>query len=268
MEPTMICGDFEELSGAYVLDALTPEERQEAEAHLAECPRCTRLAKELRAVVALLPLVIPQVDPPASLKERLLSAIRQESLDITSQPTQRVRSVQGGQNVRRKRQQSLVTRLLAVAAVLLFLLLGGVTGWDFSLQQQLASDYAYQQQLINTIAHIRATTYMIHGLASDQGATGELLYYRQQNITVLIMHGLPQTQGAHVYQGWLLRGKQPTSIGLLNVNNGSASLAFPGNITGYDVAAVSLEPGPTASKNAPKGQVVALGMLEHPAPGT
>src|SRR5712691_7143322 len=172
MEPTMICGDFEELSGVRASSTYAPEERQEAEAHLAECPRCTRLAKELRAVVALLPLVIPQVDPPASLKERLLSAIRQESLDITSQPTQRVRSVQGGQNVRRKRQQSLVTRLLAVAAVLLFLLLGGVTGWNFSLQHQLASAYAYQQQLINTNAHIpRATTYMIHGLASDQGQT-------------------------------------------------------------------------------------------------
>ncbi len=39
----MICQDIEELSGAYVLDAVTPQERQEVEEHLVSCPDCTHL---------------------------------------------------------------------------------------------------------------------------------------------------------------------------------------------------------------------------------
>ena len=103
-------------------------------------------------------------------------------------------------------------------------------------------------------------------MVKGKGATGKLVYLPELNITVLIVHGLPQLQGVHVYQGWLvhLTGTNFTdisSIGLLNVRNGSASLSFSGNITGYDAAVISMEPGPSATPRAWKGQVVALGSL-------
>src|SRR5437899_8651145 len=126
----MTCQEFEELSGAYVLDAVTPDERREAEAHLTGCARCTRLLRELQSVVAFLPLSVPQINPADSLKERILSAIRQESLDISTLSTQRVQSIQTTQR-RSARRQIWTIRLLAVAAVLLFVLLGGMTGWNF-----------------------------------------------------------------------------------------------------------------------------------------
>ena len=84
----MTCGEFEELSGAYALDAVTPAERLAAEAHLATCARCTRLFQETRGVVSLLPLSVPQIPPPPSLQGRILSVIRDESNSITGQPTQ------------------------------------------------------------------------------------------------------------------------------------------------------------------------------------
>jgi anti-sigma-K factor RskA len=77
------------------------------------------------------------------------------------------------------------------------------------------------------------------------------------------MHNLPRLQGTQVYQGWLLRGKQPTSIGLLNVQDGTASVTFQGNAQGYDATAVSVEPGPTATQGAPKGQIVAVGVIHR-----
>ena len=84
----MTCEEFEELSGAYALDAVTPAERLAAEAQLATCARCTRLFQETRGVVSLLPLSVPQIPPPPSLQGRILSAIRDESNSITGQPTQ------------------------------------------------------------------------------------------------------------------------------------------------------------------------------------
>ena len=71
----MTCNEFEELSGAYALDAVTPAEREAAQAHLAWCAACTRCLQELRAVVDLLPYSAPQVNPPESLKKRGFDAI-------------------------------------------------------------------------------------------------------------------------------------------------------------------------------------------------
>jgi Domain of unknown function (DUF3303)/Putative zinc-finger len=75
----MTCEELEELSGAYALDAVTPAEREAAQAHLALCAACTRRLQELRAVVDLLPYSAPQVNPPESLKKRVFDAIHKEN---------------------------------------------------------------------------------------------------------------------------------------------------------------------------------------------
>jgi anti-sigma-K factor RskA len=254
----MTCEQFEELSGAYVLDAVTPDERQEAEAHLAQCMKCTRLVQELRSAVAFLPLSIPQVNPPPSLESRVISAI-QEDIGLTAMPTQRSRIVQ---LPRRARRQRWLPRVLVAAAVLMFCLLGGMGALNLSLSHQVT---ALQQQLVQARTST-AKTYKVQGQTSAPGASGTLVYFPSQNVTVLVMHGLPQLTGNQVYQGWLIQTKNSipvmvTSIGLLNNQNGTASLAFPGNVIGYEITAVSIEHGPRASIT-PSKQVIAEGSLQ------
>lgn len=243
----MTCEEFEELSGAYALGAVTPEEREAARVHIAGCAKCTRLAQELRAVVDVLPLSVTQVDPPESLKERLLAEIRKES----STPA---RPVQTGQRPRQRRRR--LIPLLAAAAILGLMLFGGMTAWNISLLHQASS---LEQQA----ASLRQQLAVAYGLQGS-GATGKVIYFPQQNITVLEMEGLPRLEGTQVYQGWLIHDNQPLSIGLLSVQNGIASVTFPGNIAGYQTAAVSREPGPHPSKNKPAGPIVATGELKHP----
>src|SRR5947209_5731682 len=235
----MTCEEFEELSGALALDAVTPAERQAAEAHLATCARCKHLLKELRSVVTLLPLSVPQVSPSPALKERILAAIRQENRLIR------------GQSPGLPKRQRWIQRVLVVAAVLMLCLLSGMTAWNISLNHQVT---ALQQQVAFLSAYQRNTTgYTVKGTSNDKGVIGQLMYYPAQNTTVLTVRGLPQLQVAHVYQGWLahLKGTSFTgiiSIGLLNVQNGSASLSFFGNVTGYDATMISIEPGPAATQ--------------------
>jgi len=245
----MTCEEFEELSGAYALDAVTPDEREAAQAHLAGCAACTRRLQELRAVVDLLPYSARQVNPPASLKDRLFEAIRMESTSTQPVPINR--------RARPRRRQSWSTQILAIAAIMMLLLFGGLTVWNIALQQQNSS----LEQQNTTLQHQVALAYGLHG----NGATGKLIYLPEQNITLLVIDGLPQLHGTQVYQGWLIHGKQPTSIGLLSMENGVASVIYPGTIAGYQVAAVSREPGPMASKNVPAGPVVAAGNLKGPA---
>ncbi len=254
----MTCQEFEEISGAYALDAVTSSERQKAEAHLATCARCRGLLQELRGAVTFLPLAVQQVEPPDSLWERLLPTLQQESKFPAALPIQ---------PRPRTRRKAWALQLLAAAAVLMLVLLVGMTAWNITLTRQVSS---LEQQLahvrIQRLGHIRVLTYQVEGTDPAQRITGTLLYFPEQHLTVLTIHGLPPLQEPHVYQGWLLHlhGKEVTtvtSIGLLNFVHGTASLSFTGDVTRYDAVAVSLEPGPMATLKAPKGKVVAFASL-------
>lgn len=259
----MTCQEFEELSAAYALGAVTPEEQQAARAHLATCAKCTRLAGQLRSVVDLLPLSVTQVTPPAALRDRVLAAVQQES---------RVVPIERGAAMRaRKRNLGWGTRLLATAAIVLLLLTGAMTAWNVSLQQHVTSLQQQNTQLGHQVADANvklqrevAQVYALQGNSHAQTAAGSLIYIPQKDITLLYLHGLPKLQGSHLYQGWLIRNSTTTSIGTLTVQNGLASLTFSGNLSGFDAAAVSLEPGPFPSKTMPAGPVIVTGGLQHP----
>ena len=262
----MTCQEFEELSAAYALGAVTPEEQQAARAHIATCAKCTRLARQLRSVVDVLPLSVTQVTPSAALRERVLAAVQQEG---------RVVPIERGSQIReRKRKLGWGTRLLATAALVLLLLTGAMTAWNVSLQQHATSLQQQNTQLDKQVAALQNTknalqrevaqVYTMQGTGPAQAATGSLVYIPQKDITLLYVHGLPKLQGNHLYQGWLIRNNKPTSIGTLTIQNDIASLTFTGNLSGFDTAAVSLEPGPRASVSAPAGPVIVTGGLQHP----
>lgn len=248
----MTCTEIEELSGAYVLDALSPEESQAVEAHLGECPDCSQLIKELRSVVELLPLAVPQVDPSPALKERILAAVS-DSAGVPVRPAPITPSALPVSRPVRRRPawQNWGTQLIAAAAILFFLISGGLTAWNLSLQQQLHS-----------ISASAPVTYAIKSTTPSSSVSGQVTYLPQQHLTVITMRDLPQTQGTQVYQGWLLQGKQPVSIGLLNIRDGVATVDYSGDLRQFDAAAVSKEPGPSPSQGAPQGTIVAVGSLK------
>lgn len=236
----MTCEDCQKLLGAYALNAVTLEERGAAAEHLAQCPNCERQLQELQSAANLLPLAVPTVEPPPALKGRILSTIATHKQETAPLPLPRP--------IVPTHRRSRATTALALVAALLLLLLGGMTAWNITLQQQLAS--------------FSRPVAIIEGTATEPGISGQLTYFPEQHLTVMIIHNLPTLTGRQVYQGWLLQGKQPISIGLLNVHNHTATLDFTGEIKGYNAAAVSREPGPQASSDKPRGPIVALGPLK------
>src|SRR2546423_6899391 len=152
---TMTCEAFEDISGAFALDAVTPAERQAAEAHLASCARCTRLFQEMRGVVSLLPLSVPQLTPPPSLQGRILAAIQNESQPA---PAQHISSLQPQFPQRTKRRASWNSRTLIAAAVLMLCLLGGSLAWNLSLNHQVA---VLQQQIAQLSGNHPAPTTVV-----------------------------------------------------------------------------------------------------------
>jgi anti-sigma-K factor RskA len=63
-----------ELTGLYVLGALDQAERRAFETHMASCAACAAEVRTLGGVVRALPYGVPQVDPPAGLRDRVLGA--------------------------------------------------------------------------------------------------------------------------------------------------------------------------------------------------
>ncbi len=241
----MTCEALEKLAGAYALDAVSEEERRAIEEHLAECLHCQQIIQELQTIVELLPATAPLQEPSKALKGRIMAAVESEPQAILIQPRL--------ERKQQRRRRSWPTALLAAAAICLLAISSGLTAWNLSLQQQLAHLAARPVVVVHT--------YMMKGTTTAPEANGQLVYLPTQQSTLVTMHGLPDTTGGQVYQGWLLHCQKPVSIGLFNVVHGIASINYPGNISSYDIAAISLEPGPSASQGVPKGQIVATGKL-------
>src|SRR2546426_1010766 len=74
----MTNSDHEELRsqlGAFVLGALTPAEEAEVRAHLAVCDECAAEARALQPAVDALAWSAEPVDPPAEVRQRILSSV-------------------------------------------------------------------------------------------------------------------------------------------------------------------------------------------------
>ena len=75
--------EYADQAAAYALGALTPAERADFEAHLANCARCAAEVRSFAPVVGDLGITNPAAVPSPAVRERLLSAIRSGSGSVT-----------------------------------------------------------------------------------------------------------------------------------------------------------------------------------------
>jgi anti-sigma-K factor RskA len=66
-------------AGAYVLGAMTANERDDFERHMATCAACREDVDELRPAAEALPMASPPVLPPPALKERIMAEVEREA---------------------------------------------------------------------------------------------------------------------------------------------------------------------------------------------
>ena len=76
----MRCAEIHPNLAAFVVGGLEPEEAVEVRGHLASCPDCRHELEELRKVNRALEAAPPPADPPAYLKDEILSLVRAEGL--------------------------------------------------------------------------------------------------------------------------------------------------------------------------------------------
>ena len=232
--------DFQDLLGAYALDAVTPDERSALEAHLASCPTCPAEVDGLRAAVGALPLAVEEREPSPALRNRIEAAVRR---DLAAEPwsagTDRdVAPVFGrggtaapARSEPRGRIRRLSANPWAAAAGLLLACSLGLLLWNLNLRDDPGPGAAKTVALQTTDA------------APDAG--GDLTYLADRRVAILSVRDLPPLAPGQVYQVWLIGGAAPEPAGAFA--EPTAEFAVAVDRERYEALALTIEPGPLGS---------------------
>ena len=98
----------DELIAVYALGALSVEERQAVERHLAVCDTCRALAADAEATARVLPFAAEPVEPSPQVKQRLLARIEADkaTTNATVRPGAQSRRACAGHGPPRQRPRS------------------------------------------------------------------------------------------------------------------------------------------------------------------
>ena len=233
--------EIEELLGAYALEALPPEEMRQVEAHLQTCTAHREMAAELRMTVAGLASNVPERQPSAQLRDRILQAIRMEaSGEVIGEPERPGRPVlvpiERAPHVRRLTSGP---AMAAVAAAVLLAFLGGI-GID---------------RLTTRPAQL---AWVFAGNAQAPGALASLTYFRDRKQAVLATTGLPALPEGKIYEIWLFKNGTPVDAGTSGVAGGKLVVTITRDLTQYQRLAITAEPG---EQPRPTGSPILEGLL-------
>ena len=264
------------LSGGYALGILDEPDRRAFEAHLSTCASCAAEVRDFTAVASALALDVPQIDPPASLRERVLRAATLPAAieEITSRRTI--------PEVRRPRREGLLALLSAAAVVIAV----GLGAYAVSLQRRIAAlegqvraaaDRAAQsqQQLVQLKAAADQSTHVrrilaagdlrrldLAGTKAAPAAAGRAFWSPAEGLVVAFAN-LPATDAGRVYQLWVIPpGGNPIDAGLLDLQPDGRALALARAGTSQRVGTVAITLEPAGGSPAPTlSNMIAAGTL-------
>ncbi|HEY4347301.1 MAG TPA: anti-sigma factor [Gaiellaceae bacterium] len=194
-----------DLTAAYALDALDPEEREAYEVHLSECGRCRAEVAELSTAAAALAYAVEPGTPPPALRGRILDAARAERPNVIPL------------RPRWSRPMAAVAAVAACAAV-------GLAAWNVSLHGRLSN------------ARNSAIERVPVG-----GSPGSFVVSSGHSAS-LILYRLAAAPAGKTYEAWVINGKTTSPAGLFH--GGATATYFPltRRVSKGAVVAVTVEP--------------------------
>lgn len=230
----------------YALGALPDDEAVGIGQHLATCVQCQREAQSLGLTADLVPYGIMLVEPPASLRERVLAQALASQPSSRSQdelPAARGRAAPqlASAPIPIRRGRTLVLRSLALAAMLVIGLLIG---------------RAIPSQQSTNIAHEQGA----HSTALAGQGNGSFVIVPASGRAELSVEGLPTLTGGRVYQLWLIGSGAPIASGTFTVDaSGRGHLQIDGLAwsSTYQVIAITAEP--TGGSPSPTSDIIIKG---------
>jgi anti-sigma factor RsiW len=214
--------DVHELTAAYALDALDPEERATYEAHLAQCERCREELASLGETATALAFGVTSPAPPERLRSHILAAAAAERENVVPLPMRRPWLV---------RATVAAASVAACAAV-------GLGVWASTLSHSLdraRTASARAEMTAQVLADANSQKIDLKGgngmLAVDPSGRG-----------VLVVHGLAAAPAGRIYEAWVIPpGSAPRKAGLFSSNGSMTMVPLAENVPKGAIVAATVE---------------------------
>jgi anti-sigma-K factor RskA len=191
-----------DLTAAYALDALDPDERREYEAHLARCDRCRDELASFSEAASSLAYAVDAAEPSPQLRERILATARAERPNVVSlRPRWAVPAA--------------VTAVAAVAAVI------ALAVWVTSLSNQVDRERANASAQERVAAILSARDAHSYGVAS-----GGLLSVTPSGEAALVLRRLPPARKGMTYEAWVAETDAPKPAGTFEASGDVTAVAL------------------------------------------
>jgi anti-sigma factor RsiW len=178
--------DLHDLTAAYALDALDPDEAREYEAHLARCERCRAELASLSEAAGALAFATDAPVPPVDLRARILQQAQRERPNVVPLRSRWVAPL------------AAAAAIAACAAIALGLWAASLHG-KLDRQQRLAAVLGDPAAQRNALADNRGTLVVS---ANGKG--------------VLVVKGLEPAPAGKTYEAWVSSGGSPQPAGTLD----------------------------------------------------
>jgi anti-sigma-K factor RskA len=238
------CDEFLDLAAVVALGAGDEEDLRRVEAHTEQCPDCRTRLDQFRETSAALGMLVPQVEPPATLKVRIMEDVRREPKPVLRRLWPRALP----------RRPRLSAAWLVAAASLIVAICS--LGWAAILQTQVSE---LQNSAILASQRVARFDHVVQVLASDKLAVrplepmmqsmqsrGYVFLDPESGTGMLMCHGLPPVEQGHAYQVWFVRGNERVSAGMLwpdMSGDGYTLIQVPADLQSFDSIGLTDEPG-------------------------
>ncbi|MEV8127385.1 anti-sigma factor [Streptomyces sp. NPDC085944] len=229
--------DLHSLTGAYALHALSDDERDAFERHLADCADCHQETREFAAATARLGLAATVV-PGTALRERVLHRITT------------VRQIPPGGGTVEKAARRVVPRgrglaRWALAACLAAAAgLGGTAVWQYERAQDAGERAAQAERRAETLAGVLAAPDAESRTARlADGASGTLVVSERLDRAVFLASGMAEAPPGKVYQLWFDDHGTMRPAGLMDPGDDtSQAVLMEGAVDGAAGVGITVEP--------------------------
>jgi anti-sigma-K factor RskA len=241
-----------ESAALYAIGALPEEGRRAFEAHARTCDACTAELRGFHGVTLGLAMSVPQLDPPSSLRAKVLRNHAEAAAAIPA--------------VRMPARATWNPAWLSAAAMLVVAV--ALAGYIATLRNQIG---ALRAELHETIARLERSDSQLNtatravagaqlrmavlmapdlarvdlaGQAAAPRASGRAFWSRSRGL-VFAASSLPPLPAGRTYQLWVVTAVRPISAGLVRPDTSGAVTAFfatPADIPPPTAMAVTIEP--------------------------
>jgi len=242
---TLECAEFVDLAAAVAVNAIDAGECAKVEQHAKDCPDCGKILEEFREAAAALGAGVPQVDPPAALRTRVLLAAR----SVRPQPLSRERRL--FPFLRRPRLSA--AWLVAAASMLVSVV---AMGWVVMLNNQVGElratvaaegdRAARYDHIVEVLASPQLAIRPLRPSGGQPAQMSGIAYLDPTSRTgMLTVHELPPLKPGKAWQVWFTCGTERVSGGMVwpdRYGNAYSLISLPQDLQSCESMNITEEP--------------------------